>query len=103
MPIPNFDSVGDATAFLNVKVMTDSACNAVIQGMQQYNAHGARMNLLSESVIAGWSNRIMTPDPAEAVSTQKLLTGRDSMSITEAISLAQQLTKIAQTTPPVTP
>lgn len=102
MPIPSFDSIGDAATFLNTKVFTDAMNNAVVQGTQQYNAHGSRMNLLSESIQGGWANRIMTPDPVEAISTQKMLTGRDSMGIAEAIGLAQVLTKQAQTTPPVT-
>lgn len=102
MAIPNFESVGDAVAATNAKMLVDGACNAVLQGAQNLNAHMSRQNLLSESVMGGWAERLITPDPSEAISTQKLLTGRDSMPIAEAIALAQIIIKGAQTTPPPT-
>lgn len=102
MALPDFESIGDAVAFVNVKTFSDAMNNAVIQGSQNLNAHMSRQNLLSESIQGGWANRIMTPDPSEAISTQKMLTGRDSMGIAEAVGLAQQLMKGAQTTPPIT-
>ncbi len=102
MAVPNFESVGDAVTFTNAKAYGDAGANLAIQGAQQYNAHNSRINLLSESIAAQWANRMATPDPVEAISTQKLLTGRDSMGIAEAIALAQQLVKTAQTTPPPT-
>ncbi len=60
------------------------------------------MNSLAESVHGQMANRMATPDPSEAISVQKMLTGRDSQGIAETIALAQQLVKTAQTTPPVT-
>ena len=60
------------------------------------------MNVLGESIQGAWGVRLVSPDAVEAAATQKILTGRESMGIGEAISLAQILTKTAQTTPPPT-
>ncbi len=103
MAIPVFESVGDAVAFTNAKSFGDAGAHLAIQAAQQYGAHNNRMNLLAESVMGQMMNRLGTPDPVEAISTQKLMSGRDSAGIVEAITLAQQLVKTAQTTPPVTP
>lgn len=102
MPIPVFESVGDAVAFTNCKSFGDAGAHLAIQAAQQFAAHNNRMNLMAESAIGQITNRMATPDPVEAISVQKLMTGRDSAGITEAIALAQVLVKAAQTTPPVT-
>ena len=102
MAIPTFESVGDVVAFNNAKAFGDAGAHLALQASQQFGAHNSRINLLGESVQAGWANRMQSPDPVEAVATQKMLTGRESMGISEAIALAQTLTKTAQTTPPVT-
>ncbi len=102
MPVPSFESIGDAVVFNNTKAFGDAGANLVVQGSQQYNSHNSRVNVLSESVQAMWATRMVKADPVEAVSVQKMMTGRDSMGISEAVALAQQLTKTAQTTPPPT-
>lgn len=102
MPVPNFDSVGDAVTFNNAKAFGDAGAHLALQAAQQFGAHNSRTNLLGESVQAGWANRMQSPDPIEAVATNKMMTGRESMGISEALALAQTLTKTAQTTPPVT-
>lgn len=102
MAIPDFTSIADAVASTNAKAFGDAGANLALQGAQQFNAHNARLNLLAESVAGGWANRLLTPDPVEAISTVKLMTGRESLGIGEAIALVQQIMKGAQTTPPVT-
>ena len=102
MPIPNFDSVGDVVAFNNAKAFGDAGAHLALQASQQFGAHNSRMNQLAESVHGQMANRMATPDPAEAISVQKMLTGRDGQGIAETIALAQQLVKTAQTTPPET-
>ncbi|MGB5288801.1 MAG: hypothetical protein WBN42_09955 [Ignavibacteriaceae bacterium] len=102
MPIPNFDSVGDAVTFNNAKAFGDAGAHLAVQAAQQFGAHNSRMNTLSESTQAMWANRMASADPVEAISVQKLMSGRDSQGIAETIALAQVLTKQAQTTPPVT-
>lgn len=102
MPIPGFDSVGDVVAFNNAKAFGDAGAHLAVQAAQQFGAHNNRMNSLSESIHGQIANRMATPDPSEAISIQKMLTGRDSQGIAESIALAQQLVKASQTTPPVT-
>lgn len=102
MAIPQFESVGDVVAFNNAKSFGDAGAHLALQASQQFGAHNSRMNTLGESIQAGWANRMQSPDPVEAISVQKLMTGRDSHGIAEAVALAQILTKQAQTTPPVT-
>jgi len=102
MPIPAFESVPDAQGNLNFKMYSDAACAVPLLQSQNAAAHANRVNVMAEGLLAAWGNRLVTPDVVEAVSAQKLLTGRDSMGIAEAISLAQILTKGAQTTPPPT-
>lgn len=102
MPIPGFDSIPDAQTNLNFKVFTDAAAAVPLLMSQNAGAHANRTSVLAESLTAAWGNRLNKVDIVEAVSAQKMLTGRESMGIAEAVSLAQQLTKTAQTTPPVT-
>lgn len=102
MSIPNFESVGDATSFVNAKAFGDAGAHLALQAAQQYAAHNSHMNMMSESVFGAIANRLASPDPVEAISIEKLLSGRDSSGIAEAIALAQILTKQAQTTPPQT-
>lgn len=103
MAIPNYDSVGDATSAVNAKAFGDAGAHTALQAAQQLAAHNSRMNMMAESVYAQAANKMLAPDPVEAISVVKLLTGRESSGISEALSLAQTLVKTAQTTPPVTP
>ena len=103
MHIPTFESCGDAVSFVNAKAFGDAGAHMALQAAQQYGATNSRTNLMAESALAQAINKMLSPDPVEAISTQKLLTGRDSSGIVEALALAQILTKAAQTTPPVTP
>lgn len=102
MALPDFTSIGDAIAFNNVKAFGDAGANLAIQGSQQFNSHNSRISLLAESVQGAWAARLVKADPVEAISTQKMLSGRDSIGVGEAIALTQQTMKGAQTTPPVT-
>lgn len=102
MPIPAFDTIPDVQGNLNFKMFTDAAAAVPLLMSQNAAAHANRVGVTSENLTAAWGNRLVKVDIAEAVAAQKMLTGRDSMGISEAISLAQQLTKTAQTTPPVT-
>lgn len=102
MPIPAFDSIPDVQGNLNFKMYTDAAAAVPLLMAQNAAAHSNRVSVLAESLTAAWGNRLNKVDIVEAVSAQKMLTGRDSMNVAEAIALAQQLTKAAQTTPPPT-
>lgn len=102
MAIPAFDSVPDAVANSNFKVYGDSSSAIALLQSQNAAAHANRVNTMAEGTLAAWANRMVSPDIIEAVSAQKLLSGRESQGIAEAIALAQVLMKGAQTTPPPT-
>jgi len=102
MAIPAFDSIPDAQANLNFKMFTDSAAAVPLLMSQNAAAHANRVGVIAESLVGAWGNRLVKVDIVEAVSAQKMLTGRESHGIAEAIALAQQLMKGAQTTPPPT-
>jgi hypothetical protein len=102
MAIPVFDSIPDAQANLNFKMFTDAAAAVPLLMSQNSAAHANRVSVLAEGLVAAWGNRLNKVDIVEAVAAQKMLTGRDSHGIAEAIALAQQLMKGAQTTPPPT-
>lgn len=102
MPIPAFDSVPDAVSNSNFKVYGDSSAAVALLQSQNAAAHAHRVNTMAEGQLAAWGNRMVSTDIVEAVSAEKMLTGRESQGIAEAVAIAQQLMKGAQTTPPPT-
>lgn len=102
MPIPAFDTIPDAVANTNFKTYGDASAAVALQMSQNSANHSNRVSVIGESLVAAWGNRLVKTDIVEAVSAQKMLTGRDSQGIAESIGLAQQLMKGAQTTPPNT-
>ena len=102
MTIPPFASGPDAVAFTNCKSFGDAGAHLALQAAQNYGSHNNRINVMTESVAGGFANQMLTPDPVESIATVQMMTGRESQNIAEAIGLAQQLIKIAQTTPPPT-
>jgi hypothetical protein len=103
MPIPAFESVPDAQGNLNFKMYTDAAVAVPLLQSENAAAHANRVNVMAEGLLAAWGDRLVSVDIVESVAAQKLLTGRDSMGISEAVAMAQMFMKGAQTTPPVTP
>jgi hypothetical protein len=102
MAIPGFDSIPDAQGNLNFKMYTDAAAAVPLLMSQNSAAHANRVSVMAESLVSAWGNRLVKVDIVEAVAGTKMLTGRESMGIAEAIAMGQQLMKGAQTTPPVT-
>jgi len=102
MAIPNFGSVGDAQAFTNVKAFGDAAANLALASAQAHNSNLDSMATLRLSIAGVWANRLAMPDPVEVMSAVKMMNSRESSGIAEALALAQILTKVSQTTPPVT-
>ena len=103
MAIPDFTSVGDAVAFNNAKSFGDAGANLALQGAQAHNSNNDALATMRLSVSGLWANLMASPDPLEAAATRTILSGRESMGISEALALAQVAAKTAQTTPPVTP
>ena len=102
MPIPVFGSVPDAQGNLNFKLYSDAAAAVPLLQSQDAAAHANRVNIAAEGLLAAWGSRLVSVDVVEAVASQQLPSGRESMGIGEAIALTQQIMKGAQTTPPVT-
>src|SRR4030067_452089 len=102
MPIPVVGSVPDAQGNLNFKLSSDAAAAVPLLQSQDAAGHANRVNIAAEGLLAAWGSRLVSVDVVEAVASQKLLSGRESMGIGEAIALTQQIMKGAQTTPPVT-
>lgn len=103
MAIPAFESIPDAQANLNFKMHTDAACTVPLLQSQNAAAHANRVSVAAEGLLSAWGDRLVSVDIVESVAAQKMLTGREAVGIAEAIALAQQLMKGAQTTPPPTP
>jgi len=102
MAIPAFDSIPDAQGNLNFKMYGDAACAVPLLQSENAAAHANRVNITAEGLMSAWGDRLVSVDIVESVAAQKMLSGRESMGIAEAIALAQQLMKGAQTTPPKT-
>ncbi len=102
MPIPAFDTIPDAVVNTNFKLYGDASAAVALLMSQNSASHANRVGVIGENLVAAWGNRLVKVDINEAVSAQKMLTGRDSQGIAESVALAQQLMKGAQTTPPPT-
>ena len=107
----NLKTVGEFAAGMANMMLS----NAVYSQRQSMD-HGNRMNTLAESLIATAAKRIQEVDVEEAIAMAKALRGDTQeqliqqgtalsqilASLGAAIAQLQQVTKSAQTTPPVT-
>ena len=91
----NFKSVAEAPAFYSNLAMGDAV------------AHQRGINAIREAAIGGIIDKLIHADPAEAISSLKLLTGdaqgAQMNALLAALNSGQQGVKSAQSTPPVTP
>lgn len=89
----NTKTFGDGPAFFAQMMMGDAV------------AHQRRVNALSETLLGAMGKRLVEVDVQEASAESKLVTSDLSAILGQlgaAIASIQQLTKSAQTTPPVT-
>ena len=102
MAIPDFSTVGDAVAFNNAKMFGDAGANVALQSAIQHSSHNNRMNALMESVAAMWAEKMATPDPVEAASTQKIMSGSDAQQQAVSMGLINAVLQMATIEPGTT-
>lgn len=90
----------------NFKAIAEAQAVAVADGFKLHQAHTNRMNILAESAVGKMIKVIHEPDVAEAVASQKMLSGNDLVQqlLQGLITLAggQIGNKAGNTTPPQT-
>ncbi len=105
MPIP--DSIIDAVAATNLKNVGEAP--AFYSGLAMGNAvsNQQSMNALQQAAVGSIIKGLTEVDPSEAVAALKLTSGNEVAStlgqLLAALQSGQVGTKVAQTTPPVTP
>lgn len=110
MPIP--ESVFDALGTENVKTNGGASAYYAAARMSDHTSHQRRMDAIAEdsarlsSLLHGRLGRsVAEPDPTEAISTQKMLSGNDLAQnlaqLLAVINSGQQGVKSAVLTPPV--
>jgi hypothetical protein len=95
----------DSVANANIKTIAEAPAFYMAQSMGDSVAHQRRVNALTETALGAMIKRLVEVDSQEAVSESKLLSsdlGNIVAQLGAAVAAIQQLTKSAQTTPPVT-
>lgn len=93
--MPVNEQIVDAVAMDNVKTVAGSPSFYASIAMGDAVDHQRRVRALAEGALSCALTKMMSMDPAEAVSIVKMMSGND-------IAAAQQAVKAAQTTPPPT-
>lgn len=105
MPIP--DSIIDAVAATNLKNVGEAP--AFYSGLAMGNAvsNQQSMNALQQAAVGSIIKGLTEVDPSEAVAALKMTSGNEVATtlgqLLAALQSGQVGTKVAQTTPPVTP
>ena len=105
--MPVNESVVDSVSSTNFKVVAEGPAFYSNLAMGDSLAHQRGMNAIREAAIGSIIDKLIHADPAEAMSSLKLLTGdaqgAQMNALLAALNSGQQGVKSAQTTPPVTP
>jgi hypothetical protein len=105
MPIP--DSIVESVAIDNVKTVAGGPAFYSNLAMGNAVAHQQGMNAILTAAVGSVVKGLTEMDPSEAIATSRALTGHDTASgmtaLLAALQSGQVGTKIAQSTPPVTP
>ncbi|TVR59433.1 MAG: hypothetical protein EA420_15990 [Candidatus Competibacteraceae bacterium] len=105
MPIP--DSIVESVAIDNVKTVAGGPAFYSNLAMGNAVSHQQGMNAILTAAVGSVVKGLTEMDPSEAISISRALTGHDSAQGITALLAALQSghvgTKVAQTTPPVTP
>lgn len=100
------DEIVESVGINNIKTLGESVAFYTAQQMGNTVSHQKRVDVLAETLLSVACKGLLEVDPAEAVSTLKMLTGDDIgqklASLGSVIASIQQTMKGAQTTPPVT-
>lgn len=95
------DSVSNA----NIKTVAEAPAFYMAQSMGDSVAHQRRVNALTETALGAMIKRLVEVDVQESAAEGKLLSSDLANVVSQlgaAVAAIQQLTKSAQTTPPVT-
>jgi hypothetical protein len=105
MPIP--DAIVESVAIDNVKTVAGGPAFYSNLAMGNAVAHQQGMNTILTAAVGSVVKGLTEVDPSEAASVSKALTGHDTAATITALLAALQSgqvgTKVAQTTPPITP
>ncbi len=102
MAIPTPASMGDVAYELNSKAVTDAGVQLILSNAQSLSGHMDRMRYIGEAAVGRMQATLVQEDPMEAAAAKQILTGHAGGDNVLVAALAQILTKIAQTSPPVT-
>jgi hypothetical protein len=96
----------DSVSNVNTKNLGDAAAFAMGLAYNDAVAHQRAMNSIREASVGAVVKSLVEVDPTESVSVNKVLTGNDLAGtlsqLVAALGVGQQLSKVAQTTPPPT-
>jgi hypothetical protein len=99
--------VVEAVANANFKTHAEGGAYFLNLAMGDAVAHQRRTHVVAENANGTCVKNLIQIDPEEAVSISKVTTGNDLgqqiMQLAAALGAGQIGTKVAQTTPPVTP
>lgn len=98
--IPNPESMGDLAAQLNQKTFAAADSMLPLASAQNQISTSKRLDIIAENAVASWANRMVTPDPIEAVSVQKMMTGHDGIDAALVAAIAQAVGRNANNTNP---
>ena len=105
MPIP--DSIVESVAIDNVKTVAGGPAFYSNLAMGNSVSHQQGMNAILTAAVGSVVKGLTEIDPSEAASISRTLTGHDTAAgitaLLGALQSGQVGTKIAQSTPPVTP
>ena len=102
MAIPVPESMGDVSYELNSKAVTDAGVQLILANAQSLTGHMDRLRFIGEAAVGRMQQTLVQEDPMEAAAAKQILTGHAGLDTTLITSLAQIMSKIAQTTPPPT-
>jgi hypothetical protein len=103
MAIPAPASMGDVAYELNSKAVTDAGVQLILSNAQSLTGHMDRLRFIGEAAVGRMQQTLVQEDPMEAAAAKQILTGHAGLDTTLITSLAQIMSKVAQSTPPPTP
>jgi len=104
--MPANETIVDTLSIDNMKTIGEMGAHSIGLAMQNAVSHQQAMNQLSLAAVGSIVKNMSELDPAQAVSILKATSGNEVAAtiaqLAAALSSGQQVTKAAQTTPPVT-
>ena len=101
MPLEDLSPYPEAVAANNLKAFGDANTMPPTLAALSSAGHYQRLNHMQEISLGTLMHRMIAPDPVEAVATQKLMSGTDSLQYGQAIAAMAQMNKQTAITPPI--